>query len=1574
MKKSFYLFVCLLAFCFHSVFPTQNDISAHNGRALAAKNTISSTLDGVKFKKIACGDHHALAIDENGYLWTWGNNGNGQLGDGTKKSRSTPMNIMKGHKFKEIAGAYNASGAIDVDGYAYRWGRKDSSSNILTPTLVSETNDYISLNGLSSEYEGECSGSVIFAKLGDTCGRFGIDKLVGNSVYLFIDANHIFRIEIGYDRIIRAGTNLYFKDVSGTLLSNDRGYPNGAELLGVTTDSKLITNFDFSGLSKKDSTSAFSTKIDYGDLLNKDVLDIAVQRTYHAQTDCAGFAITNDNDLYSFGTNTGSNLLGAESTKNTSEATTPVLVSDNLKFSQVEAGEDFALAIGKDGFLYSWGGNTYGQLGTGNYKTSYTPTLLSSLTKITHYNLVGVANEQIAFDASKEWASTYSVSLKPSHGTASIDNNGALTYNPNLNFYGYDYCELTLSYSGGSVVFPIEIYIDRKPIVVSGKSSIILECGQTETFSLVVNDLDNDEITYSLIQPPLKGAARVDSKTGLISYTASSDYAGGDSMIVGFSDGYVTEEYPIDIHIQSLITSDDDPNIEIDLNATNEYSGNTKAKDIDGDSLSYSVLLNGTKGNVVIDDSGNYTYKANEGAYGLDTFVIRINDGYKPLDLTYHVSLFSVQDGGTSLANVIPTGTVYNGQVKTIAKGATCSYSVHSLPSNGTVVIDSQTGDYIYTPNAGSSGDDSFVVLVDYGFGQYTITIHIYQNTAPDNTLVSTRFTTPENTNHNGTVQCTDIDGDSLTYSVKTQPQKGSLSLNANTGDYIYYPNENVAGDDSFEINVNDGTNVITILTDVHIESVISVSLEERKTISQNTSLSTNLKATDKDGDALTYTVEKTADNGIVNVDSLTGDYTYIPNNNYYGADSFKIKVDDGVSPKIVTIYVNVNRQPVANKLSINLTANGVTVTGTAACTDPDGDTLNYSLVAQPSQGNVIVNASNGGFAYTPKVGAHGNDSFQIRATDGCDDIVVTINVHNETAVELEEQESTVIVNQGKSTTGKVLAVDLDEDVLSYSILTYPTQGTVDLNASTGAWTYNATATAKGRDSFKVQVTDGNSTVSLEYTLIINTPALFGQDSYSFNTNQNTNYTGSVLATDADGDSLTYSVVSQGSKGTVTIDPLTGRYQYAPTEGQAGNDTFIIGVSDGNFTSEVSVNVHIESDISIASGTLTLSVAQNDIVTGNVNASDADGDILTYSILQQGDKGNANVMGDGSFSYYAKSGAGDDSFVIKITDGIHTSYVTVYVHISTNPYFEENSITISVPQAGSVQGQVHGVDPDGDTLSYSVYEKPSHGTINLNSTNGKYTYTAISNSNATTDSFILAVTDGNTTSYVTINVVINNAPIISDTSLTIAQGGSGNGKVIATDSENDTLSYDITSQGSYGKASINSSTGEYFYTVTDKSFSGTDYFTVSVTDGYSTKTIVLSVNIVKNQKPKTVGTTIYVDSGKSTAGQLTVTDTENDKLTYSISSQGDKGTAFIDENTGEFTYSAKPDTTGADCFVVTISDGYNSASYLVEVDINFVDSYNSWAIPTTIATGTVMVLSLGGLAVTLIMSKKKKVR
>jgi hypothetical protein len=95
-------------------------------------------------------------------------------------------------------------------------------------------------------------------------------------------------------------------------------------------------------------------------------------------------------------------------------------------------------------------------------------------------------------------------------------------------------------------------------------------------------------------------------------------------------------------------------------------------------------------------------------------------------------------------------------------------------------------------------------------------------------------------------------------------------------------------------------------------------------------------------------------------------------------------------------------------------------------------------------------------------------------------------------------------------------------------------------------------------------------------------------------TNQGENYTDSVSATDPDGDKLTYSVVQQGSKGTVTINPDTGRYVYVPTAGAAGNDTFVLGVSDGNFVTELTVKIHIETPITIAGDTQKAETSEGD--------------------------------------------------------------------------------------------------------------------------------------------------------------------------------------------------------------------------------------------------------------------------------------------------------------------------------------------------------------------------------------------
>lgn len=63
-----------------------------------------------------------MALDREGNLWTWGYNGDGQLGDGSKINRTNPVQIQKGTKFKQVSAGNSHSMAIDSDGNLWTWG------------------------------------------------------------------------------------------------------------------------------------------------------------------------------------------------------------------------------------------------------------------------------------------------------------------------------------------------------------------------------------------------------------------------------------------------------------------------------------------------------------------------------------------------------------------------------------------------------------------------------------------------------------------------------------------------------------------------------------------------------------------------------------------------------------------------------------------------------------------------------------------------------------------------------------------------------------------------------------------------------------------------------------------------------------------------------------------------------------------------------------------------------------------------------------------------------------------------------------------------------------------------------------------------------------------------------------------------------------------------------------------------------------------------------------------------------------------------------------------------------------
>ena len=1567
MKKRVLIITGLLAMCLSNV--------KVNSFSIVQQRNANISISDCKIVDIAAGTNHNLALDSDGNLWTWGNNESGQLGDGTTINSNVPIQIMRGHKFKKISAGNNCSAAIDVNGYLYGWGNSanPTKTSHITPTLVSDSTTYIDLNcnfkgtQTTASSESKFYFGNYYTTNADVLPSYTIDntifyqtstseysKVIIDDNFICIDGyTHFDDFYVNYTRYNHYYHDIFFISNTGNIDYLNKSHPQSGYLESYFDNLELVN------------------------LENIPMVNVSVRKLQElksAPTDYCGtvFFVSQEGDIYSLGYNGSNNYLGSNETIGQTFSLTPIKIDSSAKFIKVSAGQSHVLALDEDGKVYSWGNNGYGQLGTGDYNQLNTPTKIRTLNETRSISFISFINEEFTNSFSQYHATSYNLITAPSKGNLVINSaTGEFTYTPNPDEYGNDTAVISMEFDGVVIEYQVNIYIDRKPVFTGGSPSINLECGESLTISMPSTDPDGDDITYSIKQEPSKGFLALNLNTRSYTYTAREDVAGSDIFILSISDGYCSVDYPVTVHINSLITSSDNTEITIDLETTDHYSSNVNATDIDGDSLSYSVLTNAGKGNVVIDSLGNYTYTASGYFYGDDSFTIRIDDGYKPLDITYNVHLYSLLDNGTSLLNKITAGTTYNGQIKTIVNGTSVLYSISTQASNGFVSIDENTGEYTYVPNVGSIGDDSFQVLVESEYESYILTIHIYQNSIPDNTSVTTSFSTNQNTNYNGSAQCLDLDGDILRYSISRNPLKGSLSINEFTGEYIYYPNTDVVGNDSFEIKIYDGVDTIYQEVLVHIESKINVVSSVNEIISQNSPLSSQIIADDLDGDSLIYSIESTPTNGVANIDSLTGDYTYIPSLNYYGNDTFIIKVDDGVDPAYVTVNVLVNRCPIADRIIINLTTNGLTATGTATCSDPDGDTLTYSISQEAQQGTVFVNSATGLFAYTPNEDAHGNDSFVIKASDGCDDIFVTVNVHNETSVKLDEsQAGTIVVSQGKSTNGQVIAIDKDGDTLTYSIKTYPTKGNVSLNNNTGVWTYNSLSNSQGNDLFEVEVTDGNSSITMTYNLLINSPATFEYNDYSFETNQNTSYIGNVLAVDSNGDVLTYSIIGQGAKGTVTIDSETGRYQYSPNADAAGNDSFVVGVSDGYFTTEVIVNVHIESDITVDQGFINASVNKNDICVGKVEATDADGDTLTYSIYQQGEKGIANVLNDGSYSFHANNGAGDDSFIISITDGSHISYVIVYIHISTNPIFEESVINISVPQNNSLSGQVSGYDEDGDSLKYFVVTEPTNGSVSLNSVTGEYIYKPNNNVSVNSDSFVLGVTDNNSTSAITVNVVINDKPEVSNSSIEVIQGGTTSGTIQATDKENDPITYTIVTNGIHGNVVINSSTGEFQYVCNDNKYNGSDSFTVAVSDGYNTTTVIVKVDINKNNAPFAREGSLSTTSGESVHGQIMGHDYEGDTLTYSIASQGIKGTAYIDEVTGEFIYTANKDTEGTDYFLITISDGYNTVSYLYEVNIEYVDSNNSWAIPTTIVTGTGFAGSLSTLLIFILKKKK----
>jgi alpha-tubulin suppressor-like RCC1 family protein len=97
-----------------------------NNTTTVINTPVTTILGGNDWKSVAGGNYYTIALKTDGTLWTWGRNSEGQLGDNTAISRSTPVTtFLGGNNWKSVAGFGFHTVALKTDGTLWSWGRNN---------------------------------------------------------------------------------------------------------------------------------------------------------------------------------------------------------------------------------------------------------------------------------------------------------------------------------------------------------------------------------------------------------------------------------------------------------------------------------------------------------------------------------------------------------------------------------------------------------------------------------------------------------------------------------------------------------------------------------------------------------------------------------------------------------------------------------------------------------------------------------------------------------------------------------------------------------------------------------------------------------------------------------------------------------------------------------------------------------------------------------------------------------------------------------------------------------------------------------------------------------------------------------------------------------------------------------------------------------------------------------------------------------------------------------------------------------------------------------------------------------